>query len=102
MAEAVERGRSDARHDMGRDHIERLGGEPARRPHAREIVGPVNGDSPRIGLAVHPSSIGRFVPGRGHRTKMRKPHRPRKGCAPQRLCPLPRTQGRASLAHHGH
>ena len=59
VAERVERAGGDARPHMGRDHVQRLGGEAAGGAHAGEILRRVDGDASCVGSAVH---VSRSVP----------------------------------------
>ena len=60
MAQLVDFTGRDARSDMGRDHVQRFGGETASLAHAREILGAINGNATRLAAlllhrAVHKS-----------------------------------------------
>ena len=53
VAQFVDRAGGDARLHVRADHVQRLGRQPARHPHAGEILRRVDGDAPRVACSVH-------------------------------------------------
>src|SRR4030095_8092798 len=52
VTELVELGRADARLDMGRDEVERLGRQAASAAHALEALGPVDLDRALVAAPI--------------------------------------------------